>query len=56
MLLLPAARGVAFGIRLYKRFGVKSPIAVLPFTEIIGFFFVGIGVFKYLLGDKAVGR
>jgi len=56
MLLLPAARGVAFGIRLYKLFGVKSPIVVLPFTEILGFFFVGIGVFKYLLGDKAVGR
>ena len=56
MLLLPAVRGVAFGIRLYKLFGVKSPITVLPFTEILGFFFVGIGVFKYLLGDKAVGR
>jgi glycosyltransferase involved in cell wall biosynthesis len=56
MLLLPAVRGVAFGVRLYRLYGVKSPIAVLPFTEILGFFFVGIGVFKYLLGDRRIGR
>ena len=56
MLLPPAARGLAFGVRLYRLYGVKSPIVVLPFTEILGFFFVGIGIFKYLLGDKAVGR
>jgi len=55
-ILAPVARGVAFGIRLYKMFKVKSPIFVLPLTETLGFFFVGIGVFKYLLGDRTVGR
>jgi glycosyltransferase involved in cell wall biosynthesis len=56
LLLLPMARGVAFGLRLHKMYGVKSPIFVLPFTEALGFFFVGIGVFKYFLGDRTIGR
>jgi len=56
MLLLPIVRGIAFGVRLYRLYGVKSPTAVLPLTEILGFFLVGMGVFKYLLGDKTVGR
>ena len=55
-ILAPVARGVAFGIRLYKIFKVKSPIFVLPLTETLGFFFVGLGVFKYLLGDRTIGR
>ena len=55
-ILAPVARGAAFGIRLYKMFKIISPIFVLPLTETLGFFFVGIGVFKYLLGDRTVGR
>lgn len=56
LLLLPVARGVAFGLRLHKVFGVKSPMFVLPFTEMLGFFFMGVGFFKYLLGDRTIGR
>jgi len=56
LLFLPLARGFGFGVNLWRRFGVKSPMFVLPFTEVLGFFFVGLGVFKRLLGDKAIGR
>jgi hypothetical protein len=56
LLLLPLARGFAIGLRLYKMFKVKSPMFVLPLTEAIGFFFVGLGVFKRILGDKTIGR
>jgi len=56
LLLLPLARGFGFGINLWKRFRVKSPMFILPFTEVLGFFFVGLGVFKRLIGDKAIGR
>ena len=55
-ILAPVIRGVAFGIRLHKMFKIRSPIFVLPVTETLGFFFVGIGVFKYLLGDRTIGR
>lgn len=56
LLLLPIARGLYFGAKLYQLYGIKSPIFVLPFTEILGFFFVGLGVFKYLIGDRTIGR
>ena len=54
--LIPFLRGVKFGIRLYTMFKETTPLLVLPFTEVYGLFFVGVGFFKRALGDLTIGR
>lgn len=55
-LILPLLRGVLIGAKLLKRFRVWEPIIFLPITELIAMFFVGVGFFEFLAGNKRTSR
>jgi glycosyltransferase involved in cell wall biosynthesis len=56
LLALAFLRGVAIGLTILRKFGQMTPLLILPFTEILASYFVGIGFITFILGKRTIGR
>lgn len=55
-IILPLLRGFLIGAKLLKRFNVWEPFIFLPIVELTAMFFIGIGFFEYIAGNKKTAR
>jgi len=54
--LIMLARGASIGLIILKRFRQITPLLVLPFTEILASYVIGLGFISFIIGKRAIGR